>query len=76
MIFLVFETEIEAGFAQLQITQNMGLMEPEQWAYIRPRQDGKFGFKKPQEQYMTSVIDYIEEEYDPIMYHFDNTVEE
>ena len=76
MIFLVFETEEAAFLAESQISSNMGLVLPEHWAFIRPRQDSKFGFKKPQEQYMTGVTGYTEEAYDPQMYHIDNTTEE
>ena len=61
MKFLVFETEEAAFLAQLQITQNMRLMEPEFWGPATLRQDGKITVKKPQEQHMSGVTGYTEE---------------
>lgn len=69
MIFLVFETKQLAQQAEMQISANMKLEPPELWSLIRPRRDNKWAIVKPDNLYMTSVHNYIEEEYDAIMYN-------
>ena len=67
--FLVFATEQTAQEQQEQISTNMGLSDAEQWAIPEPRNDGKWGFKTPADEYMTDVQDYITEEWDAEQYH-------
>jgi hypothetical protein len=69
--FLVFETEADAFLAESQISSNMGLELPEHWALLRPRTDGKWGFAKPDIQYMSGVSGYVLEEYDPVIYYIE-----
>lgn len=77
MTYLVFDTQEQAKLAltiiwsniQPVIEINAGTHEPVQekitkeWAIEQQRLDGKWIFLKPEQEHMTNVTGYIEEEY-------------